>query len=496
MGFPNLLGHTLFLAPAISIALILRLILIHSFSLKRKLGLCLFFALGFCTFGYYWIPQTLSVFGEINAPWNFLMGSALSLILIPQLFGTTLLIHYKKNLPLIVYPFVFALLEYFLPQQFPGHVGHGWLNMAPYLGLAPYVGVPVFTFISLWFLLSLFTEKKFRLFPTASFLIFLTLNLIIPLNPVKNPEKIFVRMMQPNIGNFLKLGAEQGHFASRREMFKFYYDLTLAPTLDGKKLDLIIWPETAYPELLSSSVIKNDPELVPFIVKDLVTKTQTELFFGGYDSQSENVNDSNFQTEYNAGFLISLENNLPLLSQTYRKIRLIPFGEGLPFGPLNKWLSGYIKNISFFAQGEEFSSFKLNNEKRFVSAICYEVLFSDFIKDMLQAQKEPPHFLLNITNDSWYGKTMEPYQHFFLAKWRALEFNLPLVRSTNTGLSRIALPDGRELGNGGLFTAENIDLEFVVEKDPVATIYQRFGIFILIGLFSILYFAQRFFSLA
>jgi apolipoprotein N-acyltransferase len=493
MGFPQLFGPTIFLAPAMAVALLFRFILIHPLTLKKALALGLIFSFGYYAYGYYWIPHTLAVFGDISAPWNFIMGSFLSLILLPQLLITAVLIHYKKNIPLIAVAFLYALLEYLLPQQFPAHIGHAWLNLAPYIGLAPYVGAPVFTFISLWFFVSLFVEKKFRLIPSMSFALFFLLNFLVPLNPLKAPENMMVRMMQPNIGNFLKLGAEQGHFSSQRDMFRFYRDLTLLPVKDNKKLDLIIWPETAYPTMLTSELMRSDQTLLPPIVLAMVEQTQTPLYFGGYDSRPENQSNSDYQSEYNAGFLVNPETTGAQFSGVYRKMRLIPFGEGLPFGPLNPWLATYIKNISFFAQGEEFTSFELKNGKRFISAICYEVLFADFIREMLQAQKNPPHFLVNITNDSWYGKTTEPYQHFFLAKWRAVEFNLPLVRATNTGLTRVVLPDGSELGNGGLFVAENSDIEFKVEKDPTPTLYQRFGIFVLVLIFVLLYFAEKLF---
>jgi apolipoprotein N-acyltransferase len=156
-------------------------------------------------------------------------------------------------------------------------------------------------------------------------------------------------------------------------------------------------------------------------------------------------------------------------------MRLIPFGEGLPFGPLNPYLSGIITNISYFAEGDTYTGFKTDNQLSFVSVICYEVLFPTFVADMLNNQKEEAQFMINLTNDSWYGNTAEPYQHLFLSKWRALEFNLPLIRSTNTGITTVVFPDGSE--SKRLLIGEKTYLDVDLEIAPrTPTLFQIFGI--------------------
>ena len=92
--------------------------------------------------------------------------------------------------------------------------------------------------------------------------------------------------------------------------------------------------------------------------------------------------------------------------------------------------------------------------------------------------------MINLTNDSWYGKTMEPEQHLFLAKWRALEFNLPIVRSTNTGISSIIYADGSESRRLGVYETGNLDLKISFGRNE-KTLYERFGILILLPMFFI-----------
>src|SRR5690606_21675085 len=89
-----------------------------------------------------------------------------------------------------------------------------------------------------------------------------------------------------------------------------------------------------------------------------------------------------------------------------------------------------------------------------------------------------PDFLLNLTNDSWYGDTAEPYQHLFLAKWRAIEFGIPMVRSTNTGITSVVYPDGSESERTGIYEETSLEISLPHSKSA-PTPYQRFGILIM-----------------
>ena len=169
----------------------------------------------------------------------------------------------------------------------------------------------------------------------------------------------------------------------------------------------------------------------------------------------------------------------------YRKMRLIPFGETLPFGPLNPLLGSVIKNISYFKSGDNYQLFTTRKNSRFISVICYEILFSSFVREYLNHVNTPPHFLMNLTNDSWYGDTNEPLQHLFLAKWRALEFDLPIVRSTNSGISAILYPDGTESEHLSYGVKAVLDTELKL-KERKPTLYERFGLWITLGVWLIL----------
>ena len=453
--------------------------------LYQKLLTGLVFCAGHCLSGYYWIPYTLNEFGSVPFPINTLLGLLFSLIIMPQLLVFILLIHmwsklnfkssklagniYSRNVLLAL---LFTLLDRFIPQQFPAHIGHTWLSLAPNLGLAPLFGVPLFSFMSYWFILSftsLWRTKKIDFLAIGAFLCFVILNFIFPLqwNPENDSSPTRLRLVQANVGNFMKLQSESGDQRSIQEIYKSYLNLSTRGA--QAPIDLVIWPETAYPQLLNSAILRMNPSFVPSLVQQTTSLSVAPLFFGGYDKSKEE--DGNYyETEYNAAFLINKEGTF---NDVYHKQLLIPFGEGLPFGPLNPYLAKVIKNISYFARGNRFTQFKLENKKTFIAAICYEILFSSYIRDFLNEQRDTD-FLINLTNDSWYGRTSEPFQHQFLTHWRAVEFNIPIVRMTNTGISSLLYPDGSESRRLKLFTESVLDIDLhTPERSP--TLWQTYG---------------------
>ncbi len=494
LGFPNHFVPILIVGPIFGLAL-----LFHHLDLsgRRNLGLydkalaLLGFSLGHAALGFYWIPHTLQEFGGLTAPWNYLVGSLFSLIVVPQLwvflfashwFNRRAKVHFPSWARHVFFAIVLTTLENVVPQQFPGHPGHSWLDMAPYLGLAPVGGAPLFSFFSYWLAQCVCQPIKERQdwWGVALGLFFVIINALTPLsfNHDQAGETLNIRLIQPNIGNFLKLDSERGGRTSVSQVLNDYEDMS---TADGEGLDLIIWPETAYPHLLRSNSMSVNRTWVPTVFKDIMAQTGAELLVGGYDQNMRAS--SSFMSQYNAAFHFDRDDGL--LKQVYRKHLLIPFGEGLPFGPFNESLSRINTNVSFFAAGETFPLFQTAKDFSFATIICYETLFPIFVRAYLEELRQlgkRPDFLLNLTNDSWYGDTMEPFQHLFLAKWRAIEFNLPMVRSTNTGISSVVYPDGSESPRTGV--NEKTNLEVKLHRHQVAaTPYQRYGLLVTWAIF-------------
>lgn len=466
-GFPMAFGHSFILGPLLGFALF-NFALSRFVSLKAQLFVALTYSLGFYLTGFYWIPHLLQEFGGLSVPFNYLLGLFFSLLIIPQVYFYVII---KRKLNSIFgLAFIYALLEIIIPQQFPAHLGHTFISLVPNftLNFAPIFGAPIFSFITALVVLAILARSYIHL---AIGLVLLTLNFL-PIYPAISTStlpSINARIIQPNIGNFIKVDSEKGSVNSLQAVFQSYYELSTAPHI--APLDLIIWPETSFPSLLSSDVLKNNSDFkIPKLLGDIITQTNAELFIGGYDLKSPSER-YQFESEFNTAFLFDKSYKL---KDVYHKIRLIPFGEGLPFGPFNYFLSKYLTNVSFFAAGEKQTLFHLENKTSFVSAICYEILFPQFIRAALLNQKEEPQFLINLTNDSWYGNTAEPSQHLFLAKWRSIEFNLPIIRSTNTGISTVIMADGSESARLNIGEKTFIDLNLNFSK-RIATLYERFG---------------------
>jgi apolipoprotein N-acyltransferase len=478
-GFPMAFGHSFILGPLIGFFL-LSLNLNKLTTLKEQLFLALAYSLGFYLFGFYWIPHLLQEFGGFAPPLNFLLGIFLAPLIIPQVYFYVLV--KRKISSLSGLAFAYALLEILIPQQFPAHLGHTFISLAPFshLNLAPIFGAPIYSFITVVIALSLLNKSYKHLTAALTLLVFNFLPIGLSHSTQLLPT-LSVRIVQPNVGNFIKVDSERGGRNALNEVFQSYYSLSTAPA--QAPLDLIIWPETSFPTLLSSDLLLNSTFIkIPKLLQDIISKTNSELFIGGYDLKNRNEN-YQIQGEYNTAFHF---NKSMILKNVYHKINLIPFGEDLPFGPLNPFIGKYLTGVSLFAAGEEKTLFHLENNTPFVSAICYEILFPQFIRSTLNNQKEEPQFLINLTNDSWYGNTAEPAQHLFLAKWRAIEFNLPIIRSTNTGITTVINANGSETENLKIGEKTFLDLKLQFEhRDP--TPYERFGYlnFILLALLLI-----------
>lgn len=505
-GFPTGIVPLNFLGPIFGLSLLFNALPknideSNSLSFKTKFAPSLIFCLAANLLSYYWIPKTIGVFGNIPFPFNFILGLFFTLIVLPHLLIFNVLyfqlIKFKNKFikdDLIFYflaSIILCILESTIPQQFPAHAGHSWIILAPYIGLAKVFGAPAFSLINIFLAFTIahmFQNKKIEWHPIAFFFTFLMINIFLPLTIGKDDIKIdHLRIVQADIGSLMKVDSESGKTYATKEVIEAYSELSLKKS--EKKIDLIIWPETAYPNMLQEKVLKTSPYLLPADIKSIIQKSGTELLFGGYDFSVTDYNSDFFESQYNAVFHIS--NDLKL-KNVYRKMKLIPFGESLPFGRFNKTLAKYIQNISYFASGKKYPVFHTQNDSSFFVAICYEILFSNFIKNYLNNMKEEPRFMVNITNDSWYGDTSEPEQHLHLARWRALEFNIPIVRSTNTGITSILYPDGSQSQRLKVGEKSVLDIDLETSK-RTPTIYQEmgylssiiFGIFLL-GLLKLL----------
>jgi len=481
LAYPSFLGNGWL--PLTFIALPLFLWKLEEATFKTSLLFILGFNLGLDIAGYNWIPHTLREFGQLPYIVSIILGSAFCIILQPHWWVYAVWKNFRpqgfweSEKRVILTALIMTLLERFVNQQFPSYVGSPWLHLAPYLGLAPYFGVALFSFMTYWVSLEVVVQLKSRHFRPQVWMglaIFIILNAAFPLSNPKEKVTLPVRIVQANIGNFLKVSSEHGNLNSYQSISDTYERLSSED--NGFRPELIIWPETAYPDTFYGTQTQ-----INEVFKNISRNTGSEILIGGYDQDMSKSTMDFYETIFNSSLLISDEK----VKSVYHKNILIPFGETLPFGPLNRTIVSYIPAISLFARGEGTELMETKKGYRFVTPICYEILESNYMRGLLN-QWGGNHFIINHTNDSWYGDTAEPYQHLFLSKWRALEFQLPIIRSTNTGISSVIFPDGSESKRLGINEVGNLDVMISVSK-PSHSVYQQYGVFPLFLLVGLIY---------
>jgi apolipoprotein N-acyltransferase len=159
----------------------------------------------------------------------------------------------------------------------------------------------------------------------------------------------------------------------------------------------------------------------------------------------------------------------------YDKVHLVPFGEYVPFReflPFNKITAGTID----LSAGRGPRTLALPGLPPFAPIICYEAIFPGAVLD----EDQRPDWILNITNDAWYGRSSGPFQHFAIARTRAVEEGLPLVRVANNGVSGVIDAQGRVPARINLDAVGYADVVLPVPAEP--TIYARTGDWMLLAL--------------
>ena len=288
---------------------------------------------------------------------------------------------------------------------------------------------------------------------------------------IETSPKIRVALAQGNIKQHLKWNK-----LYQKKIMEVYKELTLQGA--KKKPELIVWPEAATPFYFSL-----DPNGTKY-VQDLARTSDVPLLFGSpYKKQIAGK-----ELFYNRAFLIS---NQGKIIDVYDKMHLVPFGEFVPFRQALFFIEKIVEIIGDFGLGKQATVFKLNNHQLGVS-ICYEIIFPDLVR---QPVKNGAEYLVNITNDAWFGKSAASFQHISMAALRAVENRVPIVRAANTGISGFIDATGEIRQKTSLFKRVMIVDEITPNKGP-RTFYSKFGdvfsylCFALTGIITIL--AYRF----
>jgi apolipoprotein N-acyltransferase len=155
----------------------------------------------------------------------------------------------------------------------------------------------------------------------------------------------------------------------------------------------------------------------------------------------------------------------------YDKVHLVPFGEYLPFQNVLERLGlmQLTKVQGGFIAGDRRRTIATPNAPPFLPLICYEIIFPG----AAVPRGERPGWLVNLTNDGWFGISTGPYQHLQQSRVRAIEEGLPLVRAANTGISAVMDPYGRTIASLPLGAEGVLDARLPQRIEP--TVYGRAG---------------------
>jgi apolipoprotein N-acyltransferase len=276
--------------------------------------------------------------------------------------------------------------------------------------------------------------------------------------PTRLVDGVHLRIMQPNLQQDVRF-----NYAAKQEVMNRYVALSErasnAQPQGLRDVTALIWPESPFPFFLTreADALAQITQLLP---------QGTALITGAMRLvDPDNPAESGV---YNSIYVIDHDGSI---RSVYDKVHLVPFGEYLPF-------EHFLEQLGLQELTEQRGGFLFGDRHRLIAVpgapmalplICYEIIFPD---QVVPADKRPG-WIVNVTNDGWFGISTGPYQHFQQARVTAIEEGLPLARAANTGISAVVDPVGRIIGSLPLGREGVLDAP--LPRPIGATIYARVG---------------------
>jgi apolipoprotein N-acyltransferase len=279
------------------------------------------------------------------------------------------------------------------------------------------------------------------------------------LHPALSVANVRLRIMQPDLQQ-----DEKFNYSAKAAVMQKY--LTLSDRASGpqstgvRDASILIWPESAFPFFLTheADAMAQIAELLP----------KGTILITGSVRAPDLPPGTRVTRAYNSVYVIDHDGSVLSI---YDKLNLVPFGEFLPF-------QDWMEKLGFeqltrvqggFIPGTVRRTMAIPDAPRALPLICYEAVFPAD----LAARDDRPGWIVNLTNDGWFGISTGPYQHLQQARLRAVEQGLPVVRAANTGISAVIDPLGRIVARLGLGIEGVLDSTLPAAIAP--TIYARFG---------------------
>lgn len=402
--------------------------------------------------GFYWIATLLRQFAD--APWLLAVGG---LLLLSAANGLVFALWawavrwISRDLGWSVFwlaPVVWTAAEKFVPQLFPNFLGASQYKLILLTQVSDLTGILGVSFLLVFINAAFFSvienlrTKQQRPWKPAivlgaiigAVLVYGAVRINMVDETAAKAESVSVGLVQTNRGAGDKhVNAEQflrEHVELSKELLK------------NREMDLVVWPESVLAVHL--------PVREGKMRTDIFGDTATPLLFGAL-IQTDEYGERRL---YNSAILLDKTGNI---AGTYDKVVLVPFGEYIPFGDIFPQLYAWSPYSGRLWAGKSREPLMLDGHPLSIN-ICYEDIFPGHVRVLMQGGRNGriPEAIFNLTNDSWYGDTVQPTEHLVLASFRAIEHRRTLVRSTNTGISAIVDPVGRIEKRTGQWTKETL----------------------------------------
>ncbi len=435
--------------------------------------------------GFHWIIYVAQYFGQMPLPLAIGLLCLYCLIAAPQMVVFSYLgfrFRYSmEQIPVFFRPLLWTALYVALEHAarfvkiFPESLGNTWVHFAQISQAASIGGVALLSFLPLYLGATLAYVKKERTSAGPALSLALVLFAVAhiwggwEIHRLDNLEKKILRVgiVQHNMDDAetaVKKGSVLNVF---NQVVSKLLSLSDSLASQNPKPDFILWPETAFFTTFPS---RPDSTVGAFgyanLVKDFVRKNNMPLLFGTYESDEEG-------RDYNVAVL--LDGKSAEILSIYRKNVLLIFGEYFPFLAYFPSLKKLNPLLGDFGRGPgpvPIHFPHLGNDIKLGANICYEAILPEYMRGYALAGA---HVFVNITKDSWFGNTFEPWQHFQLSQLRSIEHRIPMVRATNTGLSGTVSLTGKVEFISPPFTEAQRNVEIAYLDPPQPTLYTLWG---------------------
>ncbi|MGP0064151.1 MAG: apolipoprotein N-acyltransferase [Isosphaeraceae bacterium] len=387
--------------------------------------------------GFHWVYQTVRVFGGFGPPAAGLVF-ALFVVTGALQFLLFAVIHHHldpafDSLALRSATAV-ALSELLMPRLFPWHFGHTEIAFTPFVQIAGLGGAIAVSFLMFWLAEAavrfvVFRERrKAFILPVAVFGLAMAYGTVMmgTFRSIRGEVQEVVLVQ----GNATL--AEKRDLASAQQNLVRIFDLSSAAAHPDT---LVVWPEGSVPAYIPATIgTVGYPPVLPWIGNG------SAFLVGSYSFLPN-------EERFNAAFAVYPDGDVPM---PYFKRALIPFGEYMPMASYFKALKELNAKAGVFSAGIDPMVFTYPMHRPDGSAytmkvsplICYEDTVPSLARESVGQGAE---LLVNITSDSWFGRTLAPHQHHLIAAFRAIENRRYLIRATNTGLSAVVDPLGKTI---------------------------------------------------